>query len=82
MFGILTTFYNTVKGDDTDRSWKTIIKDRDKEVKQLTDDEYETEHSEDEDTFVASLGACPICPLYHTRSFIAVINLKGASQVI
>ena len=30
---------------------------------------------------VASLGACPTCPLYHTRSFYSCFNLKGARRV-
>ena len=30
MFDILTSFYNMVKGDETNRSWKTIIEDRDR----------------------------------------------------
>ena len=25
------------------------------------------------DAIVASLGACPVCPLYHNRSFISVL---------
>ena len=39
MFNILTNFYNTVKGDEPNRSWKTIVEDRDREVERLTDDE-------------------------------------------
>ena len=30
---------------------------------------------------VASLGACPTFPLYHTRSFYSRFNLKGGRQV-
>ena len=29
---------------------------------------------------VASLGACPICPLYHIRSFYIRFSLKGARR--
>ena len=50
MFEVLTTFYNMVKGDDTNQSQRTIIEDRDREVKRLTNDERDNEESEDEET--------------------------------
>ena len=50
MFEVLTTFFNTVKGDDTNWSWRTIIEDWDTEVKWLTNDERDDEESEDKET--------------------------------
>ena len=51
MFNILTSYYNTVKGDDSNRSWRTVVEDRDRKVEQLTDNECENnEEREDKET--------------------------------
>lgn len=32
MFNILLSYYNTVKGNDSNRSWRDVVEDRDREV--------------------------------------------------
>ena len=41
MFNILSSYYNTVKGNDTNRSWRDVVEDRDREVERITDDEHD-----------------------------------------
>ena len=51
MFNILSSYYNTVKGNDSNRSWRDVVEDRDREVERLTDDERDNnEEKEDEET--------------------------------
>ena len=51
MFNILSSYYNTVKGNDTNRSWREVVEDRDREIERLTDDERDNnEEKEDEET--------------------------------
>ena len=51
MFNILSSYYNTVKGNDTNRSWREVVEDRDREIERLTDDERDNnEEKEDKET--------------------------------
>ena len=56
MFNILTSYFNTIKGDDSNRSQRTVVEDRDREVEQLTDNERENnEEREDKETLATIL---------------------------